>query len=90
MSISASEKKTTETVYNNLEQVRDAACAWCEALSQPPRARQKQYQQAAQRIAYYQHRNQQARKSHTKTTRRRLRRLGVKLSQLPSCVPRNW
>lgn len=90
MSISVSGKKTTETEYLTVEQVRDAACAWCEAQSLPPRARHLKYQAVAERIAYYQSRNQQARKSHTKTTKRRLRKLGVKLGRLPSCKPRSW
>ena len=85
--IRACEKKTTDRQYLTVEQVRDAASAWVEAQGLPPSARKKIYQETAARIAYYQRRNQQARKSHTKRTRQRLRAIGIKLDRLRSCVP---
>jgi hypothetical protein len=41
---------------------------------------------AAEEIRWAQTRNAQARNSHTKTTRRRLRRLGIKLNQVKRCL----
>ena len=43
------------------------------------------YAQAADEIQWAQTRNAQARKSHTKTTRRRLRKLGIKLNRVRRC-----
>ena len=40
---------------------------------------------AARKIDYHQRRNANARKSHTKTTRRKLRELGIKLTEIPRC-----
>ena len=85
---SASEKKTTETAYLTVEQVRQAAGAWFEAHSLPRGARWERYQRAAERITYYKQRNKEARRSHTKKTLRRLHEIGIKLRDLPSCMPR--
>ena len=46
------------------------------------------YPAAAYTIMYHQKRNQQARKSHWKTRLKKLGELGIKISQLKSCVPR--
>ena len=86
-SISSSEKKTTGTLYLTVEQVQDAANTWLLAQSYPPRCRQAVYQKAANRIAYRQRRNRDARKDHRQATLKRLHQLGIKLSLLPSCVP---
>ena len=85
--ISASEKKTTHTLYLTVEQVREAACAWIDAQRLVPAAWPAVYRKAAQRIAYYQRRNQQARQSHTKTTLRNLQSLAIDVRHLPSCKP---
>ena len=42
-------------------------------------------EQAANEIQYTQARKAQARKSHSKTTRRKLRNLGIKLSEIRTC-----
>ena len=86
-SISNSEKKTTESSYLTVEQIHIAVSAWVEAQSLPLSARTTIYQRAAEQIDYYQTRNQQARMSHTKTTRQRLQAMGIQVDQLPSCVP---
>ena len=85
--ISASEKKTTDSLYLTVEQVRIAACAWVKARGLGPAARKVIYQRAAELISYHQHRNQQSRVSHTKTTVKRLRKIGIKAGQLPACKP---
>jgi hypothetical protein len=42
-------------------------------------------EKAVRKITWAQRRNAQARKSHTKRTRRRLRKRGIKLTELPRC-----
>ena len=86
---SASEKKTPETLYLTVEQVREAANTYLAARSLPPSARRARYQQAADLIAYHQHRNQQSRRAHYHDTLRQLRQRGINISQLKSCVPHN-
>lgn len=44
------------------------------------------YAQAADEIQWAQTRQAQARQSHSKTTRRRLRSLGIKLTEVKRCV----
>ena len=64
-----------------------AASAWVEAQSRHSAARRGIYQDAADKIAYYQLRNQQARVSNTKTTVARLLAMGIDVDRLPSCIP---
>jgi hypothetical protein len=42
-------------------------------------------EKTVQKIQKLQRRNAQARKSHSKTTRRKLRALGIRLTDLPRC-----
>lgn len=70
-----------------VEQVRSAMNVWLQAESHKPAARQKAYQQELKRQEYYQRRNEQARKSHTKTTTQRLRDLGIDVDKIKSCIP---
>lgn len=51
-------------------------------------AAQQLYQQAGDEITYHQHRNAQARESHTKTTKQRLEQLGIDLTKTKT-VPWN-
>jgi hypothetical protein len=67
--------------------VHKAASAFVAGLGLPPSARAKIYQKAADKIAYHLRRNQQARKSHTKTTRKRLHALKIDVDKLPSYEP---
>jgi hypothetical protein len=43
-------------------------------------------EKTAAKITYKQQRNAQARKSHTKATKRKLRKLGIRLTELPRCT----
>jgi hypothetical protein len=70
-----------------VEQVRTAASAWVEAQSRHSAARRGIYRHAAEKIAYYQRHNQQARVFHTRTTVARLVAMGIDVDQLPSCIP---
>ena len=74
-------------MYLTVEQVRRAACAWITGEFLPPQTRQRYYQRVAEKIEYYQYRNQQARKYHWKKTLERLRKLGINVKKLKSCVP---
>jgi hypothetical protein len=40
------------------------------------------------RQAYYQRRNTQAKKSHTKTRTKRYREMGIEIDKIKSCIPR--
>ena len=86
--ISSSERKNApQSLYLTVEQVRLAACAWVQAQAYPPGARTVVYEQAVERILYYQQRNRQARLSHWKTALRRLKTLGIDIRKLKSCMP---
>ena len=70
------------------EQVRRAMNTWLEAaLGRLSKAQQFQRELAKQR--YYQRRNAQARRSHTKTRRARLQALGIDADRIKSCIPRS-
>ena len=81
------QKKTTESEYVTVEMIRDAASAVVEALGMPPSARATIYKRTADTITYHLRRNREARKSHTKTRRRRFAALGTNVEKLPSCDP---
>ena len=66
-------------------QVHTAICAVIRSLWLDGRATDVLYAQAAEEIHWAQSRNTQARRSHTKTTRRRLHALGVKLTEVKQC-----
>jgi hypothetical protein len=65
--------------------VRIAADAIIQSWQLEPPARERLFQRAARRIAYYQDRNALARACHTRTALRRLHRLGITLKNLPRC-----
>ena len=70
------------------EQVRRAMNTWLEAaLGRLSKTQQFQRELAKQR--YYQRRNAQARRSHTKTRRARLQALGIDADRIKSCIPRS-
>jgi hypothetical protein len=81
-------QKKTESFYLTVEQVRHATCAWLGAQALPYSARKIIYQNAADTIMYRQKRSREARKSHWKTKLLKLRKLGIEISQLNSCIPR--
>jgi len=61
-------------------QVRRAASAVVQSWWLDPAAADDLFERTAETIQYHQHRNAQARKSHTKATKRKLRRLGTTLA----------
>jgi SRSO17 transposase len=69
------------------EQVRRAMNVWLEAAAgRLTKAQRFERELAKQR--YYQRRNAQARRSHTKTRRARLKALGIDPDRIKSCIPR--
>jgi len=70
-----------------VEQVRSAANVWLDAVDLPPVARRQRFEGEIQKQQYYQRRNKQARKSHTKTRLARFKALGINITQIKSCLP---
>lgn len=83
--------KYAETCVGKLtvQQVRRAVNAWLATVDLPPAAKQRRLKQEAATQTYYQRRNQQAHKSHTKTRTQQLLGLGVDVKDLPCCIPRD-
>lgn len=70
------------------EQVRSATNTWFSAADLKPAARRRRFEEELARQQYYQKRNRQARKSHTKTRIKRLTALGIKVEKIKSCIPK--
>lgn len=70
----------------SVEQVRSAMNVWLNAADLPPSARRKRFQEECGKQQYYQRRNQQTRKSHTKTRLRKLTALGINVDKIKSCL----
>ena len=74
----------------SVEQVRQAMNVWLDSVDLPPRIRQQRYQAELDKQEYYQRRNRQARESHTKTRKRKLRKLGINPDKIKTCpTPEN-
>jgi SRSO17 transposase len=69
------------------EQVRRAVNAWLQAAAEQL-TKTERLQRELEKQQYYQRRNAQARRSHTKTQKARLKSLGIKVDRIKSCVPR--
>ena len=83
----ASEKKTSESLYLTVEQVRLATSTWLTAQALPSAARKTLYHRAAGVITYHQKHNREARKYHRRTTLKRLQGKGINIKQLETCTP---
>lgn len=70
-----------------VEQVRSAMDVWLAAADLPPRCRRQRFQEELDKQQYHQRRNQQARKSHTRTRIAELAALGIDVNRIKSCVP---
>jgi hypothetical protein len=78
---------TPEVGKLTVEQVRDAMNVWLDAADLSRPARKRRYEKALNKLRYYQRRNEQARRSHTKTRHKRLEALGIDVSELECCIP---
>lgn len=70
-----------------IEQVRSAINVWLETADLPPVARRSRLTKETRKQRYYQRRNKQARTSHTKTRRRRLKDMEIDVDRIKSCIP---
>ena len=69
-----------------MEQVRRAMNTWLSAVGQPLTAKQR-LERELEIQQYYQRRNRQARRSHTKTRIAKLKSLGIDPDRIKTCVP---
>jgi SRSO17 transposase len=69
------------------EQVRRAMNAWLE-IAERRLTKAERFERELAKQRYYQRRNDQARRSHTKTRRARLNALGIDPDRIKSCIPR--
>jgi SRSO17 transposase len=69
------------------EQVRRAMNVWLQAAAQRLTMAERLAKELTKQ-RYYQRRNAQARRSHTKTTKARLQALGIDADRIKSCVPK--
>jgi SRSO17 transposase len=70
----------------SIEQVRSATNVWLNAADLSPEACRQRFEDEQRKQQYYQRRNAQARKSHTKTRIKRLTAMGIDVHQIRSCV----
>jgi len=70
----------------SVEQVRSAMNTWFAAADLKPAQRKERYEEELRNQRYYQRRNQESRKSHTKTRLARLHTLGIDANTIKSCV----
>jgi len=71
----------------SVERVRSAMNVWLSSAALKPAARQERYEQELEIQRYYERRNEQSRKSHTKTRIAELNQLGIDVDLLESCIP---
>ncbi len=71
-----------------MEQVRRAMNAWLEAAA-GRLTKTERFERELAKQQYYQGRNAQARRSHTKTRKARLKSLGIDVERIKSCIPRS-
>jgi len=71
-----------------MEQVRRAVNAWLEATAARLTTAER-LQRELNKQQYYQRRNAQARRSHTKTRKARLQSLGIDVDRIKSCIPQS-
>ena len=70
-----------------VEQVRSAMNVWLDAADLPASARRQRFEGELEKQQYYQRRSKQARRSHTKTSSRRLTTMGIDVEKIKSCIP---
>ena len=71
-----------------VEQVRSVVNIWLDTADLPPSARRTRIEDELRKQQWYQRRNKQARKSHTKTRIGQLAALGIDVDKIKSCLPR--
>lgn len=71
-----------------IEQVRSSMNRWLSSVGLPAKAKKESFVNELKQQEYYQRRNATARKSHTKTQRKRLLELGIDPDRIKSCIPK--
>jgi SRSO17 transposase len=71
-----------------IEQVRSAMNVWLDAADLPPASRRERFETERKKQQYYQRRNKQTRRSHTKTRRKLLSEIGIDVDRIKSCIPK--
>jgi SRSO17 transposase len=69
-----------------IEQVRSAMTTFLSTAALKPAVRQQHYEKHLRKQSYYQRRNRQARKSHTKTRIKQFADLGIDVDRIKSCL----
>jgi SRSO17 transposase len=78
--------KSPEQDRLTVEQVRSAMNVWLSAADTTPAVQKECYEDELKKQRYHQRRNNQSRKSHTKTKIKRLNALGIDVSKIKSCL----
>lgn len=78
---------TPEVGQLTVQQVRRAVNTWLETADLSPAARQRRFELEEKTLRYHQRRNEQARKSHTKTRTEQLAAMDIHVRDLPCCIP---
>ncbi len=84
----AATPRTDPLEHLTTEQVRRAMTVWLEAEA-GRLTKAERLEQELDKQQYYQRRNAQARRSLTKTTKARLKSLGIDVDRIKSCIPRS-
>ena len=71
-------------------QIRDALTVWFDAWPLGAATRKRRLEKAAWQISYTRSRNAAAKVSHRKTTTNRLRKLGIDLTRIRTCIGSNF
>ena len=70
----------------SIEQLRSAMDVWLDTADLPPKTRRARFEEELAKQQYYQRRNKQARLSHTKTTIKKLKAIGIDPDKIKSCL----
>ena len=70
----------------SVEQIRSAMNVWLDAIDLTVSARRSRFEQELEKQEYYQRRNKQARKSHTKTRIATFVAMGIDVETIKSCI----
>ena len=70
-----------------MEQVRRSLNCYLQHHDLPPPVRDAAFQKELEDQQYYQSRNEQARKSHTKTRIEQYQQLGIDVDHIKTCIP---
>ncbi|MCH8243221.1 MAG: hypothetical protein IH897_11515 [Planctomycetes bacterium] len=73
-----------------LNQIRDALAAWCRAWPLGRLGRKRLLEHAAWQISYTRNHNAAAKAGHRKTTLKKLRKQGIDMARIRTCIGSNF